>query len=250
MLALRQSVEGAHCQPILFHTWVSRVLITARFVLCLNKNSITWMINCGSDHLGDPFLDSKNISYIFHYFLPCFYQNSLKGIGSHDVVERMNICGMGFCFFSLFFLCPHDPMYDVKWIIKGGMGPVWGVISGEQTPSRRHSRGLYWWRHYWVLMCYYAPMHQGRPVQKKGLPTHYVWHHLGGTSALKTALSRPPPSFLSSNVSGNWSRFNNKLTALWTVLWGEEIASLSAAKEGGLRQKNEKFIDFYLWSWN
>ena len=87
-----------------------------------------------------------------------------------------------------------------------------------------------------LLMCYYAPMHQGRPVQK-GLPTHYVWQHLSGTSALKTALSRPPPSSLSSNVSGNWSRFNNKLTALWTVLWGEEIASLSAAKEGGLRQK-------------
>ena len=87
-----------------------------------------------------------------------------------------------------------------------------------------------------LLMCYYAPMHQGRPVQK-GLPTDYVWQHLSGTSALKTALSRPPPSSLSSNVSGNWSRFNNKLTALWTVLWGEEIASLSAAKEGGWGKK-------------
>ena len=34
------AVEGAHCQPILFHTWVSRVLISTKFVLCLNENSI------------------------------------------------------------------------------------------------------------------------------------------------------------------------------------------------------------------
>ena len=26
----------------------------------------------------------------------------------------------------------------VERLIKGGMGTVWGVISGEQTPSRRH----------------------------------------------------------------------------------------------------------------
>ena len=79
------------------------------FCVWMRIQSVTWMINCGSDHLGDAFLDSKNISYNFHYFLPCFYQNSLKGIGSHDVVEMMNIYMMGFCFFSSCFCALMTP---------------------------------------------------------------------------------------------------------------------------------------------
>ena len=58
-------------------------------------------------------------------------------------------------------------MYDVKWIIKGGMGPVWGVISGEQTPVDATHDGSSSEDTTDVLLCTNAP---GETCTEEGPP--------------------------------------------------------------------------------